>query len=105
MATSRFRRSGRFYFFGAACLLITVAFLGFMPRTNPHNLSWTHPGLISDAGNSQPSTTVVVAALEKDDVSWIDFAWWDVWKYEVDNPKARHAVPKNKGHEAMVYLT
>jgi hypothetical protein len=104
MATSRFRRSGRFYILGASCLL-TVAFLQFQPATVPHNLSWTHPGLKSDAGNSQPSTAVVVAALKKDDLSWIDLAWWDVWKYEVDNPKARHAVPKNKGHEAMVYLT
>jgi hypothetical protein len=105
MATSRFRRCGRFYFFGAACLLVTVAFLDFKPRTDPHNLSSTHPGSISDVGSSQPSTAVVIAALEKDDVSWIDFAWGDVWKYEVDNPKAKHAVPKNKGHEAMVYLT
>jgi len=49
--------------------------------------------------------TVVVAALQKDDVSWIDIGYWDVWKYEVDNPNAKHTVPKNKGHEAMVYLT
>jgi hypothetical protein len=59
---------------------------------------------VSD-GWGGPSTAVVVAALEKDDVSWIDFAYWRVWKYEVNNPKAKHAVPKNKGNEAMVYLT
>ena len=59
---------------------------------------------MSDAGYSQSSTAVVVAALEKDDVSWIDFAWGEVWKYEVDNPKAKYAVQKNYGHEAMVYL-
>jgi hypothetical protein len=105
MASSRFRRSWRRYFFGSACLLITIVILQLRSVAFPHNLSWAHPGLVSDAGHSRASTTVVVAALEKDDVSWIDFAWWDVWKYEVDNSKAKHAVPKNKGHEAMVYLT
>ena len=72
------------------------------PTSRPYILSWTSPGLVSDG---KTLATVVVAALEKDDVSWIVIGYWDVWKYEADNPKAKHAVPKNKGHEAMVYLT
>jgi hypothetical protein len=105
MATARFRPSWRLFFFGSACLLITIAILHLRPGVFPNNPSWTTPSVASDGWGSQPSTAVVVAALEKDDVSWIDFAYWHVWKYEVDNPKARHAVPKNKGNEAMVYLT
>jgi len=93
-------RSWRLFLFGAVCLAVTIAFL--KPVSQPYNLSWTSPGLVSD----QPTAaTVVVAALEKDDVSWIDIGYWEVWKYEADNPKARHAVPKNKGNEGMAYLT
>ena len=81
-------------------MAITIAYL--KPVSQPHNLLWTSPGLFSD-GSTKAS--VVVAALEKDDVSWIDIAYWEVWKYEADNPKARHPVPKNKGNEGMAYLT
>jgi hypothetical protein len=70
--------------------------------SHPYNLSWTSPGLVSDG---KTVAQVVVAALEKDDVRWIDIGYWDVWKYEADNPNAKHPVPKNKGHEAMIYLT
>jgi hypothetical protein len=94
-------RSWRLYLFGALCLLLTIAYLK-RPGPHPYNRSWQSQGLVSDL---KTEATVVVAALEKDDVSWIDIAYWDVWKYEADSPKAQHAVPKNKGHEAMVYLT
>jgi hypothetical protein len=93
-------RSWRLCLFGIICFLLAIVYL--KPTSHPHNPSWTSPGLVSD-GNTL--ATVVVAALEKDDVSWIDIGYWDVWKYEADNPKAKYAVPKNKGHEAMVYLT
>lgn len=93
-------RGWRRFLLGATCLLFTIAYL--KPTSRPHNYSWTTPGLYSDG---QTLASVVVAALEKDDVSWIDIAYWKVWKYEADNPKAKHKVPKNKGHEAMVYLT
>lgn len=94
-------RSWRLYLFGALILLLTIAYLN-RPPSQPYNRSWTSPGLISD-GKTQ--ATVVVAGMHKDDVSWIDIAYWDVWKYEADNPHAEHTVPKNKGHEVMVYLT
>jgi Protein of unknown function (DUF3431) len=93
-------RSWRLYLFGSVVLLATISYL----RTTSHqyNPSWTSPGLVSDG---KTVAQVVIAALEKDDVSWIDIGYWDVWKYEADNANAKHAVPKNKGHEAMVYLT
>jgi hypothetical protein len=93
-------RSWRLYLFGAVCLILAIAFL--RPTSPPYNLSWTSPGLVSDG---KTMAQIVVAALEKDDVRWIDIGYWDVWKYEADNPNAKHAVPKNKGNEAMVYLT
>jgi hypothetical protein len=53
-----------------------------------------------------PLTAVVVAALEKDVVDWVEMrAGWEVWKYEVDNPNAQHKVPENKGNEANAFLT
>lgn len=53
------------------------------------------------------TTAAVVAALKKDDVRWMDRLGWEVWKYEVDalEGEGRLRVPKNKGAEAMVYLT
>ena len=93
-------RSWRRYLFGAVCFFLAIAY--FKPASQPHNLSWSSPGLYSDG---KTLATVVVAALKTDDVRWIDIGYWDVWKYEVDNPNAKHTVPKNKGHEAMVYLT
>ena len=93
-------RSWRLHLFGAVCFFLVIAYL--KPVSQPHNLSWSSPGLYSDGSTL---ATVVVAALKKDDVSWIDIGYWEVWKYEVDNPNAKHTVPKNKGHEAMVYLT
>ena len=103
-----FKRSfWRTHYVVAACLFTTFAVLQLNRSSYPENPSWTriYSEKTTDRDDDRPSTAVVVAALEKDDVSWIDFAWWDVWKYEVDNPDAKHAVPKNKGHEAMVYLT
>ncbi len=50
---------------------------------------------------------LVVASLESDDVSWIQryLPDWYTYRYVADNPRAPLTVPKNKGHEAMIYLT
>ena len=45
--------------------------------------------------------------MKKDNTSWIEqnVLGWDVRRYIVDDAIARYTVPKNKGREAMVYLT
>jgi hypothetical protein len=54
-----------------------------------------------------PRRVFVVASMEKDDTAWIQeyFPGWKLIRYVVDNPAAQYTVPKNKGREAMVYLT
>ncbi|KAH8813183.1 hypothetical protein F5884DRAFT_327519 [Xylogone sp. PMI_703] len=49
----------------------------------------------------------VVASVRKDDTSWIKehVPGWKVFRYIVDNASTQLTVPKNKGREAMVYLT
>ncbi|KAF2746682.1 hypothetical protein M011DRAFT_403778 [Sporormia fimetaria CBS 119925] len=50
---------------------------------------------------------LVVASLARDDVEWLDtyFADWTKNVYVVDDASAPLTVPKNKGREAMAYLT
>lgn len=54
-----------------------------------------------------PKKVLVVASMEKDDTTWIEehLPDWQLVRYVVDNPSAQYTVPKNKGREAMVYLT
>jgi hypothetical protein len=96
MSTPCFRRSWRGFYFLAIGSILTFLYIQSKSTATPQNASLT---------SKTPSTAVVVAAFSKDDVNWIDFPGWDVWKYEVDNPTAKHSTPKNKGHEATVYLT
>ena len=53
------------------------------------------------------SRALVVARMRKEDVSWIkqELPQMETTVYVVDDPSAKHHVPKNKGHEAMAYLT
>ena len=50
---------------------------------------------------------LVVASLVGDDISWLDelFSDWKTNIYVVNDPNAPLTVPKNKGREAMAYLT
>lgn len=50
---------------------------------------------------------LVVASLAGDDVVWLDeqFAAWKKNVYVVNNASAPLTVPKNKGREAMPFLT
>ncbi|OJD11075.1 hypothetical protein AJ78_08075 [Emergomyces pasteurianus Ep9510] len=50
---------------------------------------------------------IVVASMSTDNTSWLNenLPEWKKKVYVVDDPKARLTVPKNKGREAMVYLT
>ena len=45
--------------------------------------------------------------MKHEDTSWVHeyLPDWPSSIYVVDDPKAPLTVPKNKGHEAMVYLT
>jgi hypothetical protein len=52
---------------------------------------------------------LVVGKLKHDDVSWIDTEFpglnTSIYVVDDDDPNAPLRIPKNKGHEAMVYLT
>lgn len=50
---------------------------------------------------------LVIASLTSENTSWYheSFPQWQKKIYIVDNPGAPLTVPKNKGREAMVYLT
>ena len=69
------------------------------------NISWTTSPPLENQGSHTPTTAVIVAALLKDNVDWAQVRGWEVWKYEADNPDARHRVLENKGNEANVFLT
>lgn len=50
---------------------------------------------------------LIVATTSRDNITWLDdkLKGWTKNVYVVDDPSAALTVPKNKGHEAMVYLT
>jgi Protein of unknown function (DUF3431) len=67
---------------------------------------------VFSAGHAKPAgsnytRTLVMGRLKKDDVSWIeqDLPNLQTAIYVVDDESADLRIPKNKGHEAMVYLT
>ncbi|PVI00696.1 hypothetical protein DM02DRAFT_671803 [Periconia macrospinosa] len=64
------------------------------------------PG-VAKPENSEYSRTLVVAKTNGEDVGWIrnDLPDLPAAVYEVDKPNATYRVPRNKGNEAMVYLT
>lgn len=64
------------------------------------------PGVAKPAG-SEYSRVLVVAKTREEDVDWIQSELPSLTTaiYEVDKPNATYRVPKNKGNEAMVYLT
>ena len=78
----------------------------FLPSTTFALLS--SPTTPSPESSPTPQTlTLVVARLQKEDVSWIKDELPDIQTavYVVDDPTAELHVPQNKGHEAMVYLS
>jgi Protein of unknown function (DUF3431) len=62
-------------------------------------------GLTKPAGSNY-SRILVMGKLKKDDISWVEQELPDLQTaiYVVDDESAQQ-IPKNKGHEAMVYLT
>lgn len=62
---------------------------------------------IPDASSASRSQTLVVARLKEANVDWIgrELPGLQTAIYVVDDPFAGFRVPRNRGHEAMVYLT
>ncbi|KAI0382388.1 hypothetical protein F5Y04DRAFT_279678 [Hypomontagnella monticulosa] len=60
-----------------------------------------------DALMRDSKTQIVVASTRSEETSWVYwyFQHWDPQVYVTDDPSAPLVVPRNKGHEAMVYLT
>lgn len=89
-------------------LLVVAAFMvvGFVLRASFRSSHDTSP-ILPDISTLAPAKAFVVASMEKDDTAWIHeyLPDWKLVQYVVDNPKAQYTVPKNKGREAMVYLT
>lgn len=89
-----FIRSRRFIAALLICLCVTLYFC--IPTTS--NIYRSRDNF---------SVDTVVAALKKDDTAWLlkYFPYWNHKIYVVDDPQASLTVPKNKGREAMAYLT
>ena len=94
-----------------ACLLLL---LRQSPFRFAKNLSehWVEsnspPGSNTKAiGNDTGGIDVVAASLTSENTSWLHeyFPEWQKKIYVVDDARASLTVPKNKGHEAMAYLT
>lgn len=89
-----------------ALLLVVVLLLG-LPR--PHLPG--HYSLKQESDHDltllEHVVTLVVARRKADDTTWLtnQHLDWEKVYYTVDDPKAKLTVPKNKGREAMVYLT
>lgn len=63
---------------------------------------------VHDSSSQSPQDVeLVVSSLKTENASWYQgyFPRWKSNIYIVDDPAAPLTVPKNKGHEAMVYLT
>ncbi|KAF2731032.1 hypothetical protein EJ04DRAFT_514865 [Polyplosphaeria fusca] len=65
-----------------------------------------YPGTVKPPGSNY-SKILVIPKLKSEHIGWIEkeLPGLNTAVYEVDNPSASLRVPKNKGHEAMVYLT
>ncbi|KAK4136430.1 hypothetical protein BT67DRAFT_178524 [Trichocladium antarcticum] len=68
---------------------------------------WFFPFSNTHTTSSPPEAQLVIASLKHEDTSWVrhHLPSWSHSIYIVDDPRAALTVPKNKGREAMVYLT
>lgn len=104
IAPSLLRRNLR-GLFAVALGLILVGLLWRAPF-----LGMPTPAAVTD-NDRKPSgsisKTLVVASKTQDNTSWLHehLPDWDVRRFVVDGSSQQLTVPKNKGREAMVYLT
>ena len=69
--------------------------------------SWFRSHDEAPVGGSTSKYSFIMASRKSDNTTWIkeNFPNWGLIRYVVDDPEAQYTVPKNKGREAMVYLT
>ncbi|KAH6616911.1 hypothetical protein F5144DRAFT_377219 [Chaetomium tenue] len=88
-------------------LLILPAILLILLSLHLHlTLGWSFSSLTQSI-KRPPAAGIVVASLRREDTSWVHqhLPGWSRSVYVADDPSAEFTVPKNKGREAMVYLT
>jgi len=91
-----------------------VAFVGVLLILSVARGSFSWSGSKQTISSIRPApkpelsdTAAVIASLHRENTSWY-FQYFPEWQkhvYVVDDASASPAVPKNKGREAMVYLT
>lgn len=92
---------------------VTLYLWNFLGRTPTPRHNVNHPDEpIFVGGDAKPagsnySRVLVMGRLKTEDIAWIeqDLPNLQTAIYVVDNDAAALRIPKNKGHEAMVYLT
>jgi hypothetical protein len=105
-----------------ALVCVILLFLGYHYRSNviPHPITLPDPGTpeepakpkdpfapgVAKPFNEPYTRTLVIGRLKSEDVSWTqEIQNVNRSIYTVDEENSALKVPKNKGHEAMVYLT
>lgn len=104
-----------------ALILGTLVFFIYLRRNvgaRTYDLSYTEnleppmsqyvPGKAKPASENY-TRTLVMGRLKQDDISWVETELpglnTSIYVVDDDDPNAQFRIPKNKGHEAMVYLT
>lgn len=105
----------------SALILVTLAFFVYLrssvqsrihDSTYVGHLELSLPDFVPGTAKppSEPySRMLVIGRLKQDDISWVSAELpglnTSIYVVDDDDPNARLRIPKNKGHEAMVYLT
>lgn len=113
LVSSNFKKSGRrrkAFAFATAILVVLALFRAHKINSTqaaPEDIIYnTHPH--GYQYSSVQSKQLIVASIMQDDVSWLSDQQLSNWSksiYVTDDLQGNLTVPKNKGREAMVYLT
>lgn len=88
--------------------ILSLTFFAIIAATLYHYFTSTTDSTSTKGPLSQaPFKGIVVASVKSDDTSWLaeELPDWHANVYVTDDPHAKLTVPKNKGREAMAYLT
>ena len=87
--------------------LLSLAFFVIVVATLYHYFTSTGSAYSSGPLSQPPFKSIVVASVKSDDTRWLaeELPEWHASVYVADDPYAKLTVPKNKGREAMSYLT